>query len=150
MILLIHYLFVYNLPRTRLYIIILPPHFNALSGTCCMPGKIRLTTYLLRISAKMNTIRRVIITQYSILCNHGQKSHHRHLALPWSKCSKTNLNPTTKDDKKPVAMSCIPTATGFVYNVMQANTTCRLLTIFLIIPIQSLLAVCSLRRRRYG
>ena len=45
------------------------------------------------------------------------KSHHRHLATLWSKCSKTNSNQINKDDKKPLAMSFIPTAKGLVYNM---------------------------------
>ena len=33
------------------------------------------------------------------------------------KCSKTNSNQINKDDKKPLAMSFIPTAKGLVYNM---------------------------------
>ena len=35
----------------------------------------------------------------------------------WSKCSKTDSNQINKDDKKPLAMSSLPTAMGFIYNM---------------------------------
>ncbi len=56
------------------------------------------------------------------------KSHHRHLATLWSKCSKTNSNQINKDDKKPLAMSFIPTAKGFLdkYGFICCTTTCQL------------------------
>ena len=82
-----------------------------------MPGKSRLTSYLLKKSVKTNTMSGVTITRSMILRKHGQKSHHRHLTTLWSKCSKTNSNQINKDDKKPLAMSFIPTAKGFVYNM---------------------------------
>ena len=87
------------------------------SGKCCMPGKNRLTSYLLKKSVKTNTMSGVAITRSLILRKHGRKSHHRHLATLWSKCSKTNSNQINKDDKKPLSMSFIPTAKGFVYNM---------------------------------
>ena len=82
-----------------------------------MPGKRRLTSYPPRKSVKTNTMSGVTITRSMILRKHGQKSHHRHLTTLWSKCSKTNSNQINKDDKKPLAMSFIPTAKGFVYNM---------------------------------
>ena len=73
-----------------------------------MPGKNRLTSYLLKKSVKTNTMSGVTITRSLIPCKHGQKSHRRHLATLWSKCSKTNLNQINKNDKKPLAMSFYP------------------------------------------
>ena len=46
-----------------------------------------------------------------------QKYPHRNLVTLWLKCSKTNSNQINKDDKKPLAMSFIPTAKGLVYNM---------------------------------
>ena len=46
----------------------------------CMPGKSRLTSYLLKKSVKTNTMSGVITTRSLILRKHGRKSHRRHLA----------------------------------------------------------------------
>ena len=82
-----------------------------------MPGKNRLTSYLLKKSVKTNTMSGVTTTRSLIPRKHGRKSHHRHLATLWSKCSKTNSNQINKNGKKPLAMSFISTAKGFVYNM---------------------------------
>ncbi len=46
-----------------------------------------------------------------------QKSHHRHLATLWSKCSKTNSNQINKYDKKALSHEFLPTAKGFLNNM---------------------------------
>ena len=83
------------------------------SGNCCMPGKNRLTNYLLKKSVKTNTMSGVTTTRSLIPLKHGQKSHHRHLATLWSKCSKTNSNQINKYDKKALAMSFYPQLRAF-------------------------------------
>ena len=87
------------------------------SGKCCMPGKNRLTSYLLKKSVKTNTMSGVTITRSLIPRKHGQKSHHRHLATLWSKCSKTNSNQINKYDKKALSYEFLPTAKGFLNNM---------------------------------
>ena len=59
----------------------------------------------------------VTTTRSLIPRKHERKSHRRHLATLWSKCSKTNSNQINKNGKKPLAMSFIPTAKGLVYNM---------------------------------
>ena len=96
-------------------------------GKCCMPGKSRLTSYLLKKSVKTNTMSGVTTTRSLIPRKHRRKSHRRHLATLWSKCSKTNSNQINKDDKKPLAMSFIPTAKDFLdkYGFICCTTTCQ-------------------------
>ena len=56
-------------------------------------------------------------TRSLIPLKHGQKSHHRHLATLWSKCSKTNSNQINKYDKKALSHEFLPTAKGFLNNM---------------------------------
>ena len=67
------------------------------SGKCCMPGKSRLTSYLLKKSARTNTMRGVTTTRNLILRKHGQKFRHRNLATLWSEYSKTDSNQINMD-----------------------------------------------------
>ena len=82
-----------------------------------MLGKSRRTSYLPKKSAGKNTITGVTTIRSSIPHRDGQKYPHRNLVTLWLKCSKTNSNQINKDDKKPLAMSFIPTAKGLVYNM---------------------------------
>ena len=84
---------------------------------CSMLGKSRRTSYLPKKSAGKNTITGVTTIRSSIPHRDGQKYPHRNLVTLWLKCSKTNSNQINKDDKKPLAMSFIPTAKGLVYNM---------------------------------
>ncbi len=73
--------------------------------------------YLLKKSVKTNTMSGVTTTRSLIPLKHGQKSHHRHLATLWSKCSKTNSNQINKYDKKALSHEFLPTAKGFLNNM---------------------------------
>ena len=62
-----------------------------------MPGKSRLTSYLLKKSAMTNTMSGVTTTRNLILRKHGQKFRHRNLATLWSEYSKTDSNQINMD-----------------------------------------------------
>lgn len=83
-----------------------------------MLGKSRRTSYLPKKSAGKNTITGVTTIRSSIPHRDGQKYPHRNLVTLWLKCSKTNSNQINKDDKKPLAMSFIPTAKDFRHFVV--------------------------------
>ena len=54
-------------------------------GKCCMPGKNRLTSYLLKKSVKPNTMSGVTTTRSLIPLKCGRKYPHRNLVTLWLK-----------------------------------------------------------------
>lgn len=82
-----------------------------------MLGKNKRTSDLPKKSARKNTITGITTIRSSIPHKDGRKYPHRNLVTLELKCSMTNSNQLNKDNKKPLAMSFVPTARGFVYNM---------------------------------
>ena len=82
-----------------------------------MPGKNRLTNYLLKKSVKTNTMSGVTTTPEFDTTQTWAKVPSQHLATLWSKCSKTNSNQINKYDKKALSHEFLPTAKGFLNNM---------------------------------